>query len=56
MRSHLHKRQEARDELISTIRRYGVYLMAALVLLPFPLVGILSLCGGIVYYLKRRSI
>ena len=54
MRGHGQQRQEARDQLVATIRRYGMYAVAALILLPLQVVGILALGAGIVYMLMKR--
>jgi hypothetical protein len=56
MRSHLRQRQEARDQLVATIRRYGVYGVAALVFLPPQMVGLLALGAVIVYMLMKTKI
>ena len=56
MRSHLRERQEARDQLVATIRRYGVYGVAALVFLPPQMVSLLALGAVIVYMLMKMKI
>ena len=54
MRSHMQQRQEARDQLVATIRRYAMYIVAALVLLPPQMVVILAVGAGIVYMLRKH--
>lgn len=53
MQSHVQQRQETRDRLVATIRRYGMYVVAVLVFLPPQMVGILALGAGIVYMLMK---
>lgn len=53
MRSDIHERQEARDQLADNVRQYGVYLVAALVLLPLQAVVALGLGAGVVYMMVR---
>jgi len=55
-RSELRQQQEARDQLVATIRRYGVYGVAALVFLPPQMVGLLAFGVVIVYMLMKTKI
>jgi len=49
MRDELHERREARNQLADNVRRYGMYFVAALVLLPVQAAVALGLGAGIVY-------
>lgn len=54
MRSQFQQQRAARDELVDTIRSYGMVLLAALVLLPPPVIGMGVVFAGIVYLFMRH--
>lgn len=53
IRSEFQHRHQARDELVATVRKHGMILLAALVLLPAQLVGMGVICT-VLYFLARR--
>ena len=55
LRSEFQQRQTARDELVASVRKYGVYLLGALVLFPLPLVVLAAVCV-MLYIMARHSL
>lgn len=55
MQDDIRRRREGRDQLVDTMRRYGMGLLAALVLLPLQIVIVGAACVAVVYICVRQA-
>lgn len=49
LRGHAQRRRQGQEDLVAAVRRYGVFAVAALVLLPPQLIALLAACAAAVY-------
>ncbi|TDZ36314.1 hypothetical protein C8034_v000942 [Colletotrichum sidae] len=49
MKDHLKRRRDGGDRLVDKMRQYGVWVVAALVLVPVPLLVLASAAVGFLY-------
>ncbi|KAI3527943.1 hypothetical protein CABS01_15821 [Colletotrichum abscissum] len=49
MKSHTKRRQEEGDRIVDKFRQYGIWIVAALVLVPFQLLLLVAAAVGFVY-------